>query len=168
MAHEAASLPMQTVALILQAAASPEATAGSPSEPPASSIQLLATVLLGIVVPTAAFIRPAALDDPDKWPFGRTARDAWAIAWIGVVFAVVLFTSNALTITQAFEQSDERVNEVLAGAYSLLFVVFVIVHVLPLLNPVEGRRRRIGTGALVWIVGTLGGGPSAPAGLSCC
>jgi hypothetical protein len=108
---------------------------------PASSLELLVAVLLGIGIPTA-FVRPAILDDCSLWPFSERWRHGWAMAYIGIVCVLVGFAIQALTSTRAFEQPDQDLQNGLAVVAILLTFVGVFVHVVPLLRPVPPGWRR--------------------------
>jgi hypothetical protein len=71
------------------------------------------------------------------------------MTWVAVVFCVIGFAQAALTSAKAFETPGPRFADALSAVTVLLLFVFVPVHVLPLLTPVQGMRRRLATGACV-------------------
>jgi hypothetical protein len=137
------SVPLSTHALaVWLAPLLVSSTAGKASTAaPASSVELLVAVLLGIGIPTA-FVRPASLDDRSLWPFGERWRHGWAMAYIGVICVLVGFAVQALTSTRAFEQPDQDLQKGLVVGAILLTFVGVFVHVVPLLQPVPPGVRR--------------------------
>jgi hypothetical protein len=132
-------------AFVFAAASSRGASPAPPPSAPRSSVELLVTLLLAIAVPVAAFIRPSLLENPSRWPFGETARHFWCMTWVAVVCCIAGFSQAALTSTKAFETPSPRLYDAISAAVILLFFVFVMVHVLPLLEPVNGLRRRLAT-----------------------
>jgi hypothetical protein len=127
-------------ALVFLATLSPEASSGFLLPERLSSEELLVILLLAIAVPTAAFIRP--FENPDRWPFSETARHFCSMLWVGVVSGIVGFSVEALNSAKVFETATDRLANSISAAELLLFFVFLMVHLLPLLVPVTGEGRR--------------------------